>query len=904
VPDVVPSETNANPGGSVAASCLYCGGVILGSPRSVVGSERYCCYGCRVLSEGGRKAERESGNGGEAWFSIGFGAFVAAQLMLFATVVNVSEVEGVARGWIHLALALGACSVLWVLGRPLVRQACACVAERRAGTEWLFLLGIVGAMGASVHASLRGTGAVYYEVVAVLVTVYSAGKALTAFAKRRVLTEVESLDAWFGEALLLGPEGTESSVSVRQLRVGDLVRVRPGSSIAVDGLVRKGSGWVSSCILNGTSVPEVVRPGDQVRAGMISVDAEFDIEICQRQEGRVLDRLLGTVRMARDGLKESRSMVFADRFAGWFVLFVVTSALMTGWWWWIRGEWEFAVYRALSVVLIACPCAVGLAVPLGLWSGLAVAASRGVILRTAGALERLADVRNVWFDKTGTLTDSTPSMLDLALLEDSWDRLRVRRLVDAVESRSGHVLAKAFHTGCSLDDIEVRDVLIVPGEGVRASIREAAGRWMEVRIGRLVWLIPESAVTSMVEPLRYRPDSDFTIGIEIDGKVIGIASIHEQPKEGWPMLVTRLEALGCRVGVLTGDRIERAVEFGLGGRVRVLGGMGPDEKAEFLAAEQKKNGPVAFVGDGVNDGPALAVAAVGLAVSEGTTIAKEAGDGVIGERGLESLIHVIQVSRDVQRRIRSGLWFASGYNVMGMGLAAGGWLHPVVASLLMVISSGVVAWRSVVSTGDGCAPEDAEPSGHQRILFLVSLVLQIPMAAWLGAMSWPQVLGMAMGLWGVGWGLMQTSQARPWSRMMMGMLGPGGLGMLAGWCVEAGMGPVMREGVCLCCQPHHYFELTGKVPWMQLGMILGGWRWMWPGLPRLGRRLQRWPAGLLAATGMVVGMNEGARIALAIGGPGHPAQFLLAWVGMVVGMSLGMLLGCGVAEAWRAMRQR
>lgn len=824
--------------------------------------------------------------------------------MLFSTVVNVSEVEGAARGWIHLALALGACSVLWVLGRPLVRQACACVAERRAGTEWLFLLGIFGAMGASIHASLRGTGAVYYEVVAVLVTVYSAGKALTAFAKRRVLTEVESLDAWFGEALLLGPEGSESSVSVRQLRVGDLVRVRPGSSIAVDGLVRKGSGWVSSCILNGTSVPEVVRPGDQVRAGMISVDAEFDIEICQRQEGRVLDRLLGTVRMARDGLKESRSMVFADRFAGWFVLFVLTASVVTGWWWWIRGEGDFAVYRALSVVLIACPCAVGLAVPLGLWSGLAVAASRGVMLRTAGALERLADVRQVWFDKTGTLTDSTPSMLDLALVEDGWDRLRVRRIADAVESRSGHVLAKAFHTGCSLDDIEVRDVLIVPGEGVRASIREATERWMEVRIGRLAWLFPEGSATPRVEPLRHRPDNDFTIGIEIDGKVIGIASIHEEPKEGWSMLVTRLEALGCRVGVLTGDRVERAVGFGLGGRVSVLGGMGPDQKAEFLTAEQRKNGPAAFVGDGVNDGAALAVAAVGLAVSEGTTIAKESGDGVIGERGLESLIHVIEVSRDVRRRIRSGLWFACGYNVMGMGLAAGGWLHPVVASLLMVISSGVVAWRSLVSNGDGCARESAEPRGHHRILFLLTLAVQLPLAAWLGDMSWPQVVAIAMGLWGVGWGLLQLSQTGPWTFMMMGMLGPGGLGMLAGWWVEAGMGPVMQEGVCLCCQPHHYFELTGKVPWMQLGMLLGGGWGMWFGLPRLGRQRHRWLAGILGATGMIAGMNEGARIALAMGGPGHSAQFLLAWVGMVAGMTLGMLLGCGAAEAIRAMERR
>jgi heavy metal translocating P-type ATPase len=901
---VVPREAVSGVEGKVADSCAYCGGVLPG--RSTLNREvdSYCCYGCRVLAEGGKKAEEQSKAGGEAWFSIGLGAFIAAQSMLFATVVNVSEVEGTTRQWIHGGLAAAAIAVLWILGRPLFQQACACVAERRAGTEWLFLLGIAGAMGASLHASLRGTGAVYYEVVAVLVTVYATGKALTAVAKRRVLAEIESLDSWFGDALVLGPDGSESTVPVGEVEVGNVVRVRPGAAVTVDGVVRRGSGWVTSTILTGTSVPEVLRPGDQTRAGMVSVDAEFDIEVRERQMDRVLDRLVQTVRAARDGLKESQSMVFADRLSGWFVLAVMVAAVLTGWWWWMRGEADVALYRALSVILIACPCAVGLAVPLGLWSGLAAAASRGVVLRTAGALERLAEVSSVWFDKTGTLTESDPSLLDLRLVEEGWDRVRVRRIVDAVEARSGHVLASAFRTGLSLEDIEVQDVRLVPGAGVQGRIREPKEPWMAVRIGRLDWLGAEGSGTSGNEPLRYHADKDLTVGIEMDGRLIGVASIHEKPKEGWTSLVDRLEGLGCQVGILTGDRVERAEGFGLGGRVRTVGGMGPDQKAAFLVAEQQHRGPIAFVGDGVNDGPALAAAAVGLAIAEGTAIAKESGDGVIGERGAEGIIHGIQMARDVRSRIRSGLWFAAGYNVMGMGLAAGGWLHPVVASLLMVISSAVVAWRSVVSSDDGCGQEAGFGDGYLRPVFLVTLGLQLPVAAWLGSMTLPQWLGTAMVLWGVGWTLSQANRPGPWTRMMMGMVGPGGLGMLVGWWVEAGMQPVMREGVCLCCQPHHYFELLGKVPWMHLGMVLGGGAWMWTGLPRLGRGQHRWPAWILATSGMIAGMNEGVRIALAMGGPGHPAQFLIAWAGMVTGMSLGMLLGCGAAEALRAMDRR
>ncbi len=902
--DVV--ERGATPAveGSSAGTCAYCGGVLAGS--SVRGHEvdSFCCYGCRVLAEGGRKAEQQSKTGGEAWFSIGLGAFIATQSMLFATVVNISEVEGTTRRWIHGVLAAAAIAVLWILGRPLFRQACACVAERRAGTEWLFLLGIVGAMGASVHSSVRGTGAVYYEVVAVLVTVYATGKALTAVAKRRVLSEIESLDSWFGEAVVVGQDGSESCVPVGELKIGDVVRVRPGAAVTVDGLVRSGSGWVTSSILTGTSVPEVLRPGDPVRAGTVSVDAEFEIEVRVHQVDRVLDRLVQTVRAARDGLKESQSMVFADRLSGWFVLAVMVAAVLTGWWWWMRGEADVAVYRALSVVLIACPCAVGLAVPLGLWSGLAAAASRGVVLRTAGALERLSEVRSVWFDKTGTLTDSSPSLLDLRVVDEGWDRVHVRRIVDAVESRSGHVLASAFRTGLPLEDIDVRDVQLVPGSGVQGRIRVAAEQWMDVRIGRLDWLGAEAPGTSRTEPLLYQADKDLTVGIEIEGKLVGVASIHEQPREGWSSLVDQLEGLGCQVGILTGDRVERALGFGLGGRVKTVGGLGPDQKAAFLVAEQKDNGPIAFIGDGVNDGPALAAAAVGLAIADGTVIAKESGDGVIGERGAEGIIHGIRVARDVRGRIRSGLWFAAGYNVMGMGLAAGGWLHPVVASILMVASSAVVAWRSVVSSDDGCGREDGSGDAYLRPVFLATLGLQLPLAGWLGSMKWPHWMGAAMVMWGLGWILAQANRPGPWTRMMMGMIGPGGLGMLVGWWLEAGMKPVMQEGVCLCCQPHHYFEIIAKVPWMHLGMILGGGWWMWSGLPRLGRYQRRWPAGVLATTGMVAGMNEGARIALAMGGPGHPSQFLLAWGGMTVGMGFGMLLSCGVADVWSAIERR
>ncbi len=324
---------------------------------------------------------------------------------------------------------------------------------------------------------------------------------------------------------------------------------------------------------------------------------------------------------------------------------------------------------------------------------------------------------------------------------------------------------------------------------------------------------------------------------------------------------------------------------------------------EFIRGLQRKGESVLFVGDGINDALALQEADIGLAVGSGAALARERAGGEIGQFEPALVLEALRVGRLVRRRIRNGLWFAAFYNLAGMTLAASGRLHPVLAAILMVGSSSMVTWQAVRGATGDCE-DGAGLAGWERWWVPAALMIQIPMLGWLGALDWRVWSGIAIGLGTLAvWRLSDSIPGRV-GRMTWSMLGPGNLLMLIGWWMDAGFGPVMREGVCLCCQSHRYFEVGWKVPWMWIGMIAGGLPWMWRSLPDLGAGWNRWPAAVLSSAGMIVGMNQGADLVLQWAGPGHPQQFVLAWLGMSVGMFAGMGFGCSLAEALRIVVRR
>jgi len=885
---------------------------------------------------------------GRGLFRIVLGAVAASQAMLLGFALNLSEPDGIVRHALHgilVALTLG---VLGLLGPPLLRAAWDCACRRTLGLELLFLSGVLGAFGASLQSTLRGSGPVYYEVVAVLLTVYSAGKALTARAREQALAETRRLDETFSTALRIGPP--EGRVPVQEIVAGDLVRVLPGEPIPVDGVVVRGEGFVRETPLTGEPEPVVRRVGDAVMAGGFSEDAELVVRSGGSGRTRGLDALIRRVNEARATLGTSQAQAQADRLARLFLPVVIATAVGAFLWAGLRGDWAGGLFNGLSVLLVACPCALGLATPLGLWQGMATLAARGLVVRDARALERLASVTLAAFDKTGTLTESRLSLVDLVTRGDAADRHRWLAILAAVQERSHHPIARAFQGRLpgghpEIGPRRVEAFQVVPGQGVQASVTIGSGPPRTVRIGRRDWAWQSGADPGLEERLQ-GPGS--RVWASENGSPVAVGLVRERLRSSVTATLEDLERMGVSARVLSGDRIDRVRETLAGvlsladpadddGGRRLDGGLGPLDKAGQVRRWQAAGHRVLFVGDGINDAAALAEAHVGIGLLEGAPLASASAEVVLCGDDLRQIPQAVAVARRVRDSIQANLRFAVAYNGLGMALAATGHLHPVVAALLMGGSSAVVAWRAW--RGGSChaeepprvdagpdAPDDGRAALRRRdrvrtaIAWIVpaGFVLQVPWLIGLGGLG-PGASATVGGIGLLGaWASTRAASPDPtgdrrrpgpslpapnpstrWAPMVWGMLGPANLAMLVGWWADAGFGPVMREGVCLCCSGHRFFGFGAGVPWMTLAMVAAGLPFMrsailaWPG-PRA-----RLAVGAALALSMAGGMDWGATRALRWAGPGHPGQFLIAYAGMTAGMMAGMLFTCGVLEAMR-----
>ena len=925
------SVTAESPGATAVPAdgvCAHCGGPL---PRDVArppGSPAFCCYGCRVLGarpESLREDRPDAHRVPNPWVRIGLGAAIASQAMVLGLALNLSEPEGTARTVLHGILIASALGVMALLGWPLARASWECACRRTLGVEWLFLSGVVGAFGASLWSTFTGIGAVYYEVVAVLLTVYTGGKALTASARSKALSETGTLRSTFATAT----RADGCVVPVSEVAVGDTVRVLPGEVIPVDGRIVAGEAFVRGTPLTGEPEPVVRRVGDTVLAGGFSEDGELRIEATTPGNRRRIDALLEAVETARGTLGGTRAQAQADRLAAVFLPLVLAVAFGTFAFWSWQGRWREGLFHALSVLLVACPCALGLATPLGLWQALVQLAAHGVQVRDADAVERLAEVDAVVFDKTGTLTEDRMSLVDFVAIGSAEDRRSLLSTVAAVEARSRHPVARAFlDAGAGTSDApaafpEVLDFRNVPAHGVEATVRQADGTTARFRIGTADWIVDDAhrdTATALEGRLRAAQGAQ-PVWVARDDRPVALAQVRERVRAGLDEALVRLRTLSVSLAVFSGDRHERveAVAESLGedaAELPRIAGMAPEDKAARIVSLRAEGRRVLFLGDGLNDAPALKAADVGLAVAEGAPVAVAVADGVLHGGDLRNVARAIQVARNVRDSIHGNLLFAATYNVLGMALAASGHLHPVAAALLMAGSSVVVGWRAWRHDGCDSTPSPADAGRLRRFLVPVSLLTQVPVLALLGRLRPSAVAVVAVA------GLLLAGLALEWNRRRAGfgarpralgdmtweMLGPAGLGMLAGWWAEAGFQAVMQEDVCLCCSGHAYFGPGWKVPWMVLGMAAAGLPGMWRSLARWDSRWGRWPAAAGVVLGMAVGMGTGATVALRVAGPMHPWQFLIAFAGMTGGMLAGMFFACTLAEAagpaWRSLVPR
>jgi Cu+-exporting ATPase len=627
------------------------------------------------------------------WWRIGVGILIAGNSMTVSLAVNTAG--GDASDTVHAVLAGLAGLSFLLLGWPLLRNTGQALRARRVTLESLFISGVIGAFTASAVAAVTGHGDVYFEIVSILLVVYAFGQQVTAGARDRALSATRSWAPEHTMCRVVGPDGSTAERPLTDVRPGDHVRTDAGETIPVDGVVHEGTAWVREAEMTGEAFAVVRRPGDRVFAGTHPTDASLVVEATAVGGARRIDAIVAAVERAR--LEPTSWQHRADRLVGVFLptVLAIAGATFAGWTW--AQGWTVGLFNAMAVLLVACPCALGLATPLAAWAALGRLAGRGLVVRSGAVVEDLATVDLAVFDKTGTLTEHTLTLLDL-VTADAVDRTEVQRAIQILEASSGHPIASAFRELVTAPDATVAEARIIPGVGFtgRVSLSQAAAS---------SWTIGDPQGLDVADDPEWRrldrslaaPRATRRLAILRNGLPVAAAAVDERPRPGLGSALDRLRSLGLRTEVLTGDRAERARDLGAD---RVVSELSPDEKLLEVRRAHDAGQTLLYVGDGVNDAAAMAASRVGIAVAHGADLAAEVADVTWHGGDLEAIPWAVELGRRTVNTIRSNLVIALSYNAVGITLAAAGVLHPVAAAVLMTCSSLIVTWRAVAILGE------------------------------------------------------------------------------------------------------------------------------------------------------------------------------------------------------------
>ncbi|GIU79672.1 MAG: copper-translocating P-type ATPase [Bryobacteraceae bacterium] len=629
------------------------------------------------------------------WWRIGISAFLAMNTMTVGLAVNTSEASEGERRAIHLALLALTLAVFALLGKPLLDGLTGNARARRLSLEPLFALGLGGAFAASLLATWRGEGAVYYEVSSILLVIYSLGKVVTGEAEHRALQAVSLAAASSETCLVEDATGALVEKRVSEVCAGDLVVAPAGGAVAVDGIVERGSALCRVDAVTGESFLAGKAAGDAVPAGAVPADGALWVRASVAGGQRSLDQIAAAIERSRT--EPSPLERTAARAALWLTPLVAGAAVLAGLFWWFRAGADAALMNGLAVLVIACPCALGFATPLALWAAMSRFALRGAYLRNGEALERIADCDLIVFDKTGTLTGVEPRLAAFAAAPGSpLGRAELLEAAAAVERLSGHPIARAFR-GCAPEGkprFDVRELRLLPGQGVAAEVRaRQSGTAHELKLGLAEKLLgPEDA--PVWEELREKAGAApgaRLLAVVADGRLAALAALEETPAPGVAELWEALRGLGIDSLLVSGDEEERVKALG---HPDARASMQPLEKLALVRELRAQGRRVLFIGDGINDAAAMAESHAALAVESGAALAREVAHGVLRAEAVPRVAELVKIARAARRLARTNLAYAAAYNLTGIPVAAAGLLHPVFAALVMTCSSLMVVWRA------------------------------------------------------------------------------------------------------------------------------------------------------------------------------------------------------------------
>ena len=613
-------------------------------------------------------------------------ALVFAAPLLLPMLLLPFGVDATLPGWAQLALAS---VVQGVFGARFYRGAWKALRGGTGNMDTLVALGTSAAFGLSLWELLAGqTGHLYFEASAAVIALVRLGKWFEGRARRQAGAAIRALGDLRPERARVRRGDNEQEIAAAELRLGDLLVIRPGERIAADGLVREGTSEVDESLLTGESLPVAKEPGSRVVGGALNGDALLVAEVTATGAESQLAAMVRLVEDAQAAKPPVQRLV--DRVSAVFVPVVVGIAVLTFLGWWLAGAGvTVAAVNAVAVLVIACPCALGLATPAAIMVGTGAAAREGILIRDPAALEQARAIRTVVFDKTGTLTAGHPELVALTPAAGI-DADELLRLAAALQAGSEHPLAKAVLSGAVLTRAEALtvpraiDVQALPGRGVQG---EVEGRALRLGSDRLMREAGADMQPLAEEAGRLQRDGRTVSYVAEGERLLGLLGFGDAAKPGAAEAVAILRRRGLHVVLLTGDNqgAADAAARALGIDDVSAGALPADKAAQITALRER--GPVAMVGDGVNDAAALAAADLGLAMSTGTDVAAAAA-GITLMRGDPRLVPAaLDIASRTFQRIRQGLFWAFAYNVVGIPLAASGLLSPVVAGAAMAFSS-------------------------------------------------------------------------------------------------------------------------------------------------------------------------------------------------------------------------
>ncbi|MFM7059055.1 MAG: heavy metal translocating P-type ATPase [Planctomycetota bacterium] len=735
-----------------AVCCSWCSLPIPGLKAEVPASgaaaaDEYCCYGCRIA----HAVTQEKGQPGTVRWTVvrlGLAIFFSMNLMAFTMTMWSLDVYDVQRDplqqqlfevfrWLSLVLSV---PVFLLLGVPLLLNA---LSSRRTGvltTDLLIVTGVAAAYGVSIVAVLRGSEKVYFEVGAAVLVMVTLGRWLEAAGRQKATEVLDQLAALLPVSARRLLNGVVQEIPSTEIVAGDCLQIRPGDRFPVDGVVFEGITAVDEQVFTGESVPVLKYAGDRVLAGTVNLDGAVVLRASGGLRSGSFAALLALLQDAR--LSRGRYQRLAEQVTSWFLPLVGVTAIFTvAWHWHGTNGPGGAIQAGLSVLLIACPCALGLATPLAVWTSLSTAARRQVLFRSGESIERLAAVTTVCFDKTGTLTTGHPDVRHVAMLTDNPGPRDIAQIIRlAAHSTHPCSVAIARLTEADLKTLQregeapaepgafkregeapaephqpvepLTAIRAIPGGGIEAS--NSAGQ--RLRLGSPAFALPCSDPaddTALPNHL-----ARLSMGGESESGLLTVASIDGQPLLAFlfretlrpesSSAVAGCLAYGLKVCVLTGDRAVRAERLahqlaaGKPGResrehpheaasqLTVLSGLSPAAKVRELRRLQAAGEKTAMVGDGINDAPALAVSDVGMALGCGADVSRNTADVCLLSNDPSGVPWAVGHARRTTCVIRRNLFWAFGYNTLGVAAAACGWLNPALAAALMIVSSLVV----------------------------------------------------------------------------------------------------------------------------------------------------------------------------------------------------------------------